>query len=314
MGASLRIAWNTLGKDEYMSLCQQAVHPLALQQSYAYGEMAAHLGALVLRACIYENDVPIAICQFHGKSMWGCLRLALAMRGPVWLKTVDNETATQALRLLRHDIPLKAPRLPLIMPEWAKGSPETTTLKDAGLRQLITSYHTVMIDLQQDEDALLAAMDGKWRNRLRAAERNGVTALQGSLKPEQYLWLLAKEAQQRRAIGYVALNPEAVVLYQAIAGKKSLLILKSMHENSPSAGVMALIHGHTATYHIGWSSEEGKKSGAHNVLMWELMRQLKARGIKWLDLGGVNTEDAAGIARFKIGTGGKVVSLCGTYW
>jgi len=30
-------------------------------------------------------------------------------------------------------------------------------------------------------------------------------------------------------------------------------------------------------------------------------------------LGGVNTQRSAGIARFKIGTGGEVVSLSGTY-
>jgi hypothetical protein len=33
-----------------------------------------------------------------------------------------------------------------------------------------------------------------------------------------------------------------------------------------------------------------------------------------LDLGGINTARSAGIARFKIGTGGEVLQLAGTYF
>jgi len=33
-----------------------------------------------------------------------------------------------------------------------------------------------------------------------------------------------------------------------------------------------------------------------------------------LDLGGLNTRDLAGISRFKIGSGGQVVTLAGTYF
>jgi lipid II:glycine glycyltransferase (peptidoglycan interpeptide bridge formation enzyme) len=40
---------------------------------------------------------------------------------------------------------------------------------------------------------------------------------------------------------------------------------------------------------------------------------LKAQGIRMLDLGGVDTARGAGIARFKIGSGGEVMMLAGTY-
>ena len=44
------------------------------------------------------------------------------------------------------------------------------------------------------------------------------------------------------------------------------------------------------------------------------MRKLKAAGVHVLDLGGLNTEDVPGIARFKLGAGGKVKTLCGTWF
>jgi len=37
-------------------------------------------------------------------------------------------------------------------------------------------------------------------------------------------------------------------------------------------------------------------------------------GIEGLDLGGVNTRDLAGISRFKLGAGGQVLTLPGTYF
>jgi lipid II:glycine glycyltransferase (peptidoglycan interpeptide bridge formation enzyme) len=36
--------------------------------------------------------------------------------------------------------------------------------------------------------------------------------------------------------------------------------------------------------------------------------------IEVLDLGGVNTHDLPGISRFKLGTGGDVLTLAGTYF
>ena len=74
------------------------------------------------------------------------------------------------------------------------------------------------------------------------------------------------------------------------------------------------MHGDAATYHVGWSSEEGRKLGAHSLLLWHAINVLRERGLRRLDLGGVDTERGAGIARFKIGTGGAVVTLAGTYW
>jgi lipid II:glycine glycyltransferase (peptidoglycan interpeptide bridge formation enzyme) len=35
--------------------------------------------------------------------------------------------------------------------------------------------------------------------------------------------------------------------------------------------------------------------------------------VRRLDLGGVNTQRSAGLARFKMGSGGEVITLCGTY-
>jgi len=43
------------------------------------------------------------------------------------------------------------------------------------------------------------------------------------------------------------------------------------------------------------------------------MKDLKARGVKVLDLGGVNTQSGAGIARFTLEAGGKVLLRAGAF-
>ena len=41
---------------------------------------------------------------------------------------------------------------------------------------------------------------------------------------------------------------------------------------------------------------------------------LQQQGVTDLDLGGINTHDLPGISRFKLGTGGRVLTLAGTYF
>ena len=47
--------------------------------------------------------------------------------------------------------------------------------------------------------------------------------------------------------------------------------------------------------------------------MWRDFEELRALGFHKLDLGGINTRSLAGISRFKIGTGGQIVTYTGAY-
>lgn len=80
------------------------------------------------------------------------------------------------------------------------------------------------------------------------------------------------------------------------------------------AAMMFLIHGRAATYQVGWTSDQGRDSHAHNLILWKGIEELQARGVQMLDLGGVNTARSAGIARFKLSTGGQLLTLSGTYF
>jgi lipid II:glycine glycyltransferase (peptidoglycan interpeptide bridge formation enzyme) len=184
----------------------------------------------------------------------------------------------------------------------------------------MTGDATVLIDLCQDEATLRAGMAPTWRNKLAKAEKSGLAPQKSGLKPAQYRWLLDAEAKQRQKRGYRAMPLELTERWQdekACAATSDrgagLAVFRVDFGRDPAAGMLFLIHGRRATYHVGWTSEAGRENAAHNLILWSAMKELKARGVVTLDLGGVNTQSGAGIARFKLEAGGAVLQRAGAF-
>ena len=286
-----------------------ANRPAALQQDWSYGEALRTLGADVRRVGILDGNTLIGLAQFTTRRIGAVVSMALCTRGPVWLEDVDPAGKAAACRGLKRAMGLRWPRVTLITPD------ETDAGGMRGMSRVMTGYSTVLIDLTRDIDALRSGLDQKWRNRLNAAQKSGLKMQQNGTKPAQYRWLLDTEEGQRAARGYRAAPSRLVPAFAEAKGdRESLLVLRVDEGRSKTAAMLFLVHGCSATYHMGWADEAGRRSGAHNLLLWSAIDMLKARGVRQLDLGGVNTVSGAGIARFKIGTGGQVVTLAGTYF
>ena len=84
-------------------------------------------------------------------------------------------------------------------------------------------------------------------------------------------------------------------------------------QGEPVDGILVLCHGVAATYLVSWTGEAGRRHRANYLLLWRAMSALRKRGGRWLDLGGVDTTHAPGVARFKLGLGGEPFTLTGTY-
>lgn len=278
----------------------------AYQQHWAYGEMLAQCGTAVHRLRIEQDGRTVALVQLQRRRIARLLQLTLALRGPVWLESIDNETKVQAYQLLRSALPhLRWPHLSVWMPDAA----DTATLKATGRVRAVSGYATVLLPLDGNEDDWLARMDGKWRNRLRAAQKSELT-IERLTSPESYLWLLHEEMAQAKRKRYAALHPMMVPLWQERAGASSVLALAAHGPQGECvAAVLLLVHGRTATYHIGWSNEQGRHLSAHNLLLFDAMRKLKSIQVRTLDLGGIATHGDGGLARFKLGTSGGDYTL-----
>jgi hypothetical protein len=305
------VHWNLPERESWDALHRNAAG--ALQQDWAYGDAMQALGTRVLRAHIHEGEQLIGVAQCLVRRVAGIVQIALCSHGPVWAQEATVAQRSAACRLLKRSLPLRPVRLLFITPDLAD-SAATGTQR---MVRVVTGQSTVRISLESEPQALRAALQGKWRNRLAGAERSALTVHRVGYKPAQYRWLLERELAQRAARRYIALPDGFVEAWQqahlARSGHEPLLTLRADLGRDPVAGMLFLVHGEAATYQIGWVGEGGRELGAHNLLLWQAMLVLRERGVRRLDLGGVDTARGAGLARFKIATGGEVITLAGTY-
>jgi hypothetical protein len=265
--------------------------PCPLPQSPEFGRALVALGATVAR-----HETGGVTWQAVLRRV-GPLRVSVLSRGPVgaaqdrldWLAAVGRHQPGPLL--------LEAETLP----------PEA--LRAAGFWPLMTPASLAVLPLQAPE-AMRAAMAQKWRNRLNRTTGAGLTITRRP--PGRDDWLLAAEAAQARARGYRALPPAFAAAYAQVNPGRAL-VWEARHAGKPVAAILVLRHGAMATWQTGHATPEGRRLNAMNALLWEAMTWLHARGHTALDLGIVNTDDAPGIARFKLGTGARLHRLSGSW-
>ena len=297
------VLWDRLTEWDWRRLSKGA----PMQQDWAYGAACAALGSRVLRAEIRTGNQTIGLAQLVHRRLLGCLHAVVCTRGPIWLNEDPSERAN-ALLTLHKALPFPRLRGLFTTPDTA----DPSVVRRAGLTRVMTPYATAVIDLTAQPDSLRAGMHQKWRNRLVVAESAGLTVRRADKRPDRYRWLLDLETRQQRANRYTALPPMLVPAWQKSGG--GLRVYAAEQNGTPIAAMLFLLHGGRATYHVGWADAAGRKASAHNLLLWTAMRKLPRAGITELDLGGLNTEDAAGIARFKLGSGARLKTLCGTWF
>lgn len=161
-------------------------------------------------------------------------------------------------------------------------------------------YHAVW-DISVD---LRGGMAGKWRNRLVSAERAGIRVAQGGSLAD----VLAAEAAQRLARGYRALSAE----FTLALPPEGLRLWQWRQSGRLEAAMVFVRHGTTASYHLGWASQAARRKAVHGVMLVRAAEALWSEGVRWLDLGSVNSETAPGLARFKLGTGAAMRQLGAT--
>ena len=305
----MHILWNQI---DYLQWDQAHVAlGGALQQDWAYGTSLKALGVGCHRAEVILNGETVALAQFICRRYGFLVGIALCTRGPLWLKPVSADDQARIYRELKRSLPMSRPRFALFSPDAI--DPGDPSVKK--LTRVMTGYSTVLIDLTQTSEQLRAAMEGRWRNRLVAAERSGLDIIQTGANPAQYGWLLEEEQTQRKSKCFYGLPLEFVERYINARAQttKTTLILHAELNQERVAAMLFLIHGSAATYHVGWSNEVGRDTNAHNLLLWRAFEALRERGVRTLDMGGINTRQLAGISRFKIGAGGRVVTYAGTF-
>lgn len=308
----MKVSWDDLPATEWAQF--HAAHQGALQQAWAYGEALTSLGVVMQRAMVWEDGRLLAVAQFMCKRVLGYLSLASCTRGPVWHPDVRPDQRAAIYKRLRQSIPV--PRLKVVLFSPDRPADQVDRAETRGLSRVMTGYATVLLDLTMPQASLKAQLDGKWRNRLTKALANDQIRVHVQPSLKRCTWLLGQELAQREAKKFHGLPTDFVQAYIAAAAepRQAFVVAWAEQGKNTVAGMLFLIHGRVASYHMGWADDAGRQLNAHNALLWQALAYLQDQGIEVLDLGGVNTHDLPGISRFKLGTGGRAVTLAGTYF
>jgi lipid II:glycine glycyltransferase (peptidoglycan interpeptide bridge formation enzyme) len=170
---------------------------------------------------------------------------------------------------------------------------------------------TLLIDLAESEDAILAQMKQKGRYNIRVASRSGVSIVDDpSPAGLDDFYSIYCQTMVRHGI-----KPDPFehyrVLLQLLLEIDGVSLLFAEYQGQRLATAFIIHHGDTASYKFGGSVEEHRAVMAPYLLHFEAIRAAKARGRRWYDFCGLaRTEDPsdkhAGFSAFKRKFGGQV--------
>lgn len=305
-----------------------------LLQSWGWGELKAGASWQPLRLALWDEQQGkiVAAAQIlqrtipHLSPRLG--HLAYIPRGPVvdWMAPTENGKDLAQLFLgrlrdfLRGQGALALQIEPGVEAETADGRAALACLKSLGFHQVQTvqPLRTIVLDLQPDEETLLAQMKEKWRYNVRLAARKGVEVHAARAREEVRAWYdLLQTTGERDQFGIHTLDYYDKA-WRIFAPRQQARLFLAYAGEELLAGIFIGLLGRQAIYLYGASSNSRRNLMPNYLLQWEAIRWARQAGAGVYDFWGIpptdgSNEAMAGVYRFKSGWGGYTVSLIGNY-
>jgi lipid II:glycine glycyltransferase (peptidoglycan interpeptide bridge formation enzyme) len=210
-------------------------------------------------------------------------------------------------------------------PPWHSADGEAAPLLEKPLFRAaadIQPADTVLIGLNQDDSALLAAMKEKCRYNIRLSARKGVTVRRAGEAELGVFYRLFEETAKRDGLAIHSAEYYAALftLAKETGGPRPIEVRLyiAAHEGEDLAAIITLFRGDEAVYLYGASSNNKRNLMAPYLLQWTAMKDARDFGCKRYDLFGIPpSEDPAhpmaGLYRFKTGFGGAIVHRSGSW-
>lgn len=294
-----------------------------LLQTWTWGQLKSRFGWSASRLGWRDAaGTPSAAAQLLVRSERG-LKLAYCPKGPV-LDWGDGELRSQALRGLLAEARGMGAFMLKIDPEvpYGDGSGESVEaeLRQSGWRpsgDRVQFRNTLILDLHQDEENLLAGMKQKWRYNLRLAERHGVRVRHGDVEDLELLCRMYAETSIRD--GFVIRAREYYLeAWRSFMERGLAQPLIAEVEGEPVAGLVVYRFGKTAWYLYGMSTDRHREKMPNHLLHWEAIRWAKEQGCEVYDFVGApeqmeESDPMWGVYRFKQGFGAQLVRTIGAW-
>lgn len=232
-----------------------------------------------------------------------------AKHGPIWASDPSAEEEANFRRELRSLVPS---RFSFVRLHGLHASEELSELL-----QSVTFDRTVILDLTMSEDDLLASMKKRGRRDVRKAGRNESLVFADETGSAEQIfseaYALLQETGERDAFG---IAPESVyrTMLSSLEGHVRFYTVRL--DGALACWGIVTTYGTQATYYYAASSAAGRKAGAPDLLVWEMSKDLKARGITHFDLMGIDSNRApqlSGVTGFKTKFSEEITEVAGAW-
>ncbi|MDH5597218.1 MAG: aminoacyltransferase [Candidatus Peregrinibacteria bacterium] len=278
-------AWK---KYHYRNLWQ---HPLWAEMQKQNGREVWHFKKKEdAEALVIKHQLPFGLCWLE------------VPRGPLFLDEASLQVIMEELAKLGRKEGAVFVRLSSYA-ELGVGSLELGVAK--GDHHPETS---LVIDLDQSEDAILAHMKPKGRYNIRVAEKHHI-----KVEPSEDLdsfYRILKDTGGRDGFG-IHLKSYYENMLKAL-GKHAQLLLARYEDRVVAGGIFVYLD-EWGIYYYGASDHHYRNMMAPYLVQWHAIQEAKKRGCKHYDFLGIAPEGAsghawAGVTEFKKKFGGRVVS------
>ena len=182
---------------------------------------------------------------------------------------------------------------------------------------------TVLLNLEYDDETLLANMKPKWRYNIRLAEKKGVKIQCCGVEAIDTFYKLYEETSKRDGIAlhsksyYYDLFETAEKMRSIDSSNPKISMYLATFNQEPLAAIITLFSKKMAVYLYGASSNNYRNLMPAYLLQWNAIRDAKNYGCKIYDFYGIPPTDDKnhsmyGLYRFKTGFGGSIIHRVGS--
>ena len=209
-----------------------------------------------------------------------------------------------------------------IRPQLLDTPENRATFKKAGFREAqmhLAAEHTVILDLDQPEETLLSNMRRQTRYDVRRSAKLGITVEYGNSE-ELFREFHSVQAETAARQDFIPPKLSDLMAEREAFGEFARIYVARTAEGAPIAYGLILIDnkdgqpGDNAAYFEAASTDLNRNLPGAYALQWQVIKDLKALGIKYYNLWGIAPPGAvnhrySGVTTFKTGFGGEVISF-----
>lgn len=225
--------------------------------------------------------------QISSLATLAAFKLAYIPKGPL----VDWQNSAEVEMLLSHveaDCRRRGAGILKIEPDLPDLPANRALLAKFGFRpssQTVQPRSTILLDISDDEEQILARMKSKWRYNIRLAKRKGVTIRTITEADLPAFHALMQVTGQRN--GFFVHEPAYYeAAYHTFVPEFATFLLAE-YQGEPLAAVVIMALGNRAWYPWGASSNRERNRMPNYALHWAAIRWAKSRGATLYDLWGI---------------------------